>query len=309
MAQKYTYDEAHDGNGKTVGVKIPSREEIDKRLSNVSSHTKALFKDKLGGYKESYGGGQPIPKNQKWENNPEIERALQPRDKGGKFTFNSSNALTLDDKRGSRGTTIPPFLLGANSKIVEVGSVLKTEDGKYLLSTIEMSSKELVDICKQFFNDKQGFHDNRIGNEGATIGRQGRPTKAEQEANPGIIGKKEKLTENEKARMEKARIENGLSNQKVSVTPSGSNSNTNNNGNTNTSTVNKVRTSLGLSPYEDFDVNKDPVELYQSNKKVIDNYINDYNSKNPNKPLTIGKVISAIKQGKIKNPADLEVGV
>lgn len=300
MSEKYKYYEAHTDGGETTGVGVPSKDVIDGRLSNASSHTKALFKDKLGGYKESYGGGQPIPKGEKWKNNPDIERTMQPRKEDGTFTYNSVNARPLEDKRGySRGKTIPPFLLGANSKIVEVGSVLKTEDGKYLLSTIELTSDELYDACKQFFNDTQGFHHDKIGNEGATIGRQGRPSKEEQLAESGIIGKKDTLTENEKARMEKSREAHGLSEKpKVPVTPGGED----------ISMINKARTSLGLDPYEDFDTNKEPKQLYQENKEVIDNYIKDYNSKNPNSQLTVSKVISAIKQGKLKNPSELEVG-
>ena len=148
--------------------------------------------DKIGTYQEAPGGGTPLGKGQKAPSKEWVaeNRVMQPRDEDGQFTYNSANAKEL--KYGpSRGKTIPPFLKGKELKFAEKGQILKTEDnGKWQISisTIDMSVEEMIERCKNYMSDSEGFAG--MG-EGSTIEKKGRMSKAEKQSGEGEVeGKK-----------------------------------------------------------------------------------------------------------------------
>lgn len=105
--------------------------------------------NKIGTFKESFGGGTPLDRGEKapddaWK---EAHRVKQPRDAEGKFTYNSANAKEL--KYGpSRGITTPPFLLGLKMPNVIKKGTATVIDGKTYVIQSDMTLDEFIDKCK-----------------------------------------------------------------------------------------------------------------------------------------------------------------
>lgn len=177
-------------------------------MANLNKETKAVLGDaskKIGTYKESTGGGDPLHKGEKFkvansteeaekmrEADPNTKvRVNQPRNDDGTFGYNSQNARKL--KYGpSRGTTVPDFLKGVDLTFLEKGTVMRMEGEngiKSVISTISMSKEQLIENCKHYIESTQGF----AGlHEGMTVDKKGRPSKAEKDMKGvGIVpGKK-----------------------------------------------------------------------------------------------------------------------
>lgn len=111
--------------------------------------------DKIGTYTESTGGGTPLPKGEKLKDHPEAERAMQPRDEGGRFTYNSANAKEL--KYGpSRGKTVPPFLRGVRMTYVVKAKTSIVFEGEVYYAGKDITAKELVEAFRQY-KSESGF--------------------------------------------------------------------------------------------------------------------------------------------------------
>ncbi len=125
---------------------------------------KFISDDSFGNYQESTGGGTPLDKGEKLKDHPEAKRVMQPRDKEGKFTYNSVNGKTLA-YGPSRGTTIPPFLRGSNAKLVQQGTIFnemsedKQKVAQQWMATIGMTKEELIERCKYFMEKKSARGD------------------------------------------------------------------------------------------------------------------------------------------------------
>lgn len=105
-----------------------------------------------GTFKESTGGGTPIPKGEKLEDHPEIHRVQQPRDEDGQFTYNAVNNKPL--KYGpSRGTTIPPLLKGMKIKFAEKKNDAVVLDGLTYVHGLDFTKEELIERLSDFTID------------------------------------------------------------------------------------------------------------------------------------------------------------
>lgn len=166
-------------------------------MANLNKETRAVLgtaADKIGHYGESTGGGDPLQKGEHFEvadtpeeaekmreQNPGTKvRVNQPRNADGTFGYNSQNARKL--KYGpSRGTTVPDFLRGVDLLFLEEGTsmVMEGENGiEYYLSTINMTKEQLIENCKHYIEDTQGF----AGiHEGIMTKKMGRHSKDEKE--------------------------------------------------------------------------------------------------------------------------------
>lgn len=164
--------------------------------------------DKIGTYKESYGGGTPLLRGEKAPSKEWVKenRSLQPRDELGRFTYNSANAKPLSTKT-SRGTTTPPFLIGKQLYAIKNRDVLKAyseEDMKkheYVISTIDRSEAQLVESCKVYVDEYHGFSGM---SENAQVKKKGRHSDKEKRSGEGkveggrfAIKKASKSTQNE----------------------------------------------------------------------------------------------------------------
>ena len=149
--------------------------------------------NKIGTYKESTGGGTPIPKGEKLEDHPEAIRVQQPRDEKGQFTYNAANAKPL--KYGpSRGDTIPPFLRGIKLTFAIKSKSTINYNNLIYLSTIDMTAEEFIDNFKEY-DSKKGF-----GILMQEIGlKKGKKAKTEKESiekeEQGIVSKGDKKEE------------------------------------------------------------------------------------------------------------------
>lgn len=134
--------------------------------------------DKIGTYKESYGGGTPLPKGTKAPSKAWVEanRVSQPRDADGKFTYNSVNNKPL--KYGpSRGTTVPPFLIGHSIKFATKKGeriTLLANDKRYI-SDLDLTKESFIEICRG--NIKELYVMDQ-----PLKGKRGRPSKEEIDA-------------------------------------------------------------------------------------------------------------------------------
>jgi len=110
----------------------------------------------LGTFKESTGGGTPIPKGETLAEHPEAHRVQQPRDENGQFTYNAANKKTL--KYGpSRGKTIPPYLRIKNSAIEEKDQTRIVKDGKIYdvsVTKSDYSKEQLIKDCREYLGSK-----------------------------------------------------------------------------------------------------------------------------------------------------------
>lgn len=166
-------------------------------MAMVNKESKAVLgtaADKIGSYKESTGGGDPLKKGENFkvadtpeeaermrEQNPNTKvRVNQPRNDDGTFGYNSQNARKL--KYGpSRGTTVPDFLRGVDLLFLRKGTSLAMQ-GKngieYYLSTINMTKEQLIENCKHYIESTQGF----AGlHKGMMTRKMGRHSEAEKE--------------------------------------------------------------------------------------------------------------------------------
>lgn len=296
------------------------------KLNDTSKGVLGENATKLGHYSESTGGGVPLAKGEKLKDHP-VHRVQQPRDDEGKFTYNSVNGKEL--KYGpSRGTTTPPFLQGIKLTFFQPGTKLKLDgpDGiKVKIATIDMTVEEIVTACKHYMAEEGGF----LGmGEGSSITKKGKKSVEEKEAAPGQIGyvdpktlsestqkqmadaqakyqkpnfnwfvPKEKPQEQPKEEPKEKPNENPNLNP---VTPSGAEKKdetpTSNND------EDEILKQMGLSADDkEFDVEsikKDPKAFAQSVQfKSIWKLAKQVGIDKP------GKVITAIVQGKFKNPA------
>ena len=149
--------------------------------------------DKIGNYKESTGGGTPIPKGEKLKDHPEAKRVQQPRDEEGQFTYNAVNNKPL--KYPSRGETIPPFLKDVNlDNLAKKGKVTVIHDGNRYQTILNQSVEEMINNFKSY-DVKKGFKE--WSKEIAT--KRGRKTQSEKEAiekgESGVVPSKEKNKE------------------------------------------------------------------------------------------------------------------
>ena len=164
-------------------------------MAELNKETKATLgaaADKIGKYRESTGGGDPIRKGEKFkvadtpeeaekmrEADPDTKvRVNQPRNDDGTFGYNSQNARGL--KYGpSRGTTVPDFLRGVDLAFLKKGStmVMQGEKGiEYYLSTIDMTEEQLIENCKHYIQSEKGFAGMH---EGMMVNKKGRRSKEE----------------------------------------------------------------------------------------------------------------------------------
>ena len=202
--------------------KIDFAAERKKKLNRNSFMKSTVSKeglDKMGNYKEAPGGGSPVEgggrgamnKNFVVADSPEdpIAKAAkeagkdvrynQPRDKDGRFGFNSDNLKGLHDKaRGDKSKTQTSEHLKAKEDITE-GQVLKDND-KYVISTINMTREEMKKAMKIY--DEFGSGTFTGMNDDSYIDKKGRYSKVEKDSEEGIVsGKKvdiEKLRESTK---------------------------------------------------------------------------------------------------------------
>ena len=140
----------------------------------------------IGQFQESTGGGTPMEKGEtidyvadstqeaetyKKDNPNAIVRVKQPRDKGGKFTYNSANRRPL--KFGpSRGKTVPPFLLGAKltfAKKSGKGAFVTEEGKKYSLPDNIKSADEFIELYKDVKDWLSGDAKGKGGKTGNVI--------------------------------------------------------------------------------------------------------------------------------------------
>lgn len=112
--------------------------------------------DKLGTFKESTGGGTPIPKGEKLKDHPEAKRVSQPRDEEGKFTYNAVNEKPL--KYGpSRGETPVPIFDNVDlSQFVKKGEVTVVDGDKRYKVVLNQSLEELMNNFRHY-SKKRGF--------------------------------------------------------------------------------------------------------------------------------------------------------
>lgn len=130
--------------------------------------------NKIGTFKESTGGGTPIPKGETLEQHPEAHRVSQPRDEDGKFTYNSVNRKEL--KYGpSRGKTIPPFLRNVEMTFARKVKDPVIREGIVYLGSKDITPKELLDTCKDYLEMEDGL-------SGFMKTKRGRKSKVEKEA-------------------------------------------------------------------------------------------------------------------------------
>lgn len=144
--------------------------------------------NKIGTFKESYGGGTPLDRGEKAPNKEWVKahRVKQPRDAEGKFTYNSANAKEL--KYGpSRGITTPPFLLGLKMPNVIKKGTATVIDGKTYVIQSDMTLDEFIEKCKDKL-DMDKFAEEIIGR------KKGRKSEAEKEqmekGEEGLVKKK-----------------------------------------------------------------------------------------------------------------------
>ena len=152
----------------------------------------------------------------------------QPRKENGQFTYNSANAKGLSTKT-SRGYTDPPFLEGVNLTFITKGSTFKyekeineyekDENGnvvadekgnpvhktktKRVISTIDMTSQQLVNSCKVYFKTEGGF----LGVIGTGITKKGRQSKQEEQAELGKTGETDLSTKSQSTQQEAQQAE------------------------------------------------------------------------------------------------------
>ena len=167
-------------------------------MAMVNKETKAVLgsaANKIGTYfEDAAGGGDPLEKGEHFkladtpeeaekmrEQNPNTKvRVKQPRNEDGTFGYNSQNARPL--KYGpSRGKTVPDFLRGVDLLFLRKGTSLAMQGQnsiEYFLSTIDMTKEQLVENCKHYIEDTQGF----AGlHKGMMTKKMGRHSKEEKE--------------------------------------------------------------------------------------------------------------------------------
>lgn len=116
---------------------------------------------KIGEYQEAPGGGTPLPKGVKAPSKAWVaaNRTMQPRDSQGQFTYNSANRKEL--KYGpSRGTTVPPFLIGFKitfAKSSGKGALVDLDGKKYTLPDKYKTKEDFIKACQQYKEGNQDF--------------------------------------------------------------------------------------------------------------------------------------------------------
>lgn len=123
------------------------------------SKLKAILGDEVAGqvgkFKESTGGGTPIPKNEKLKDHPEAKRVQQPRDEDGQFTYNAVNNIPL--KYPSRGETIPPLLKNFNfDAVMQKGKITTIYNGKRYQFHFDGDLDKFIRAFQQY-NGKDGI--------------------------------------------------------------------------------------------------------------------------------------------------------
>ena len=243
--------------------------------------------NKIGTYKESTGGGTPIPAGEKLKDHPEAKRVKQPRDEEGKFTYNSANAKPL--KYGpSRGVTIPPFLRGVRLTFAIKKDTVINYNGLTHLAGIDMTASQFINLFKEYDQEK-GFG---VLSQESVTRKKGRKSKREQDFinrdDQGIINKEDEQREKIDKVGYKGDKQDFLSkfkNKKQVVTP---------NKKTSKKVFNKtdkVNVSLAKTNPAKF-IAKNKVHLEMIVKKMQDKGYNNFNKK---------AFVNEIAQGKYKN--------
>ena len=148
--------------------------------------------NKIGHFKESTGGGTPIPKGEKLKDHPEAKRVSQPRDEQGRFTYNSMNRKTREHpyhakkkvngkwvKKKQSEMSIPPVV-----RNVDFGEAIKSKDriiynGKLYVTGVDISKEDFLNMYREYKhiegeapNSDRGFGEIAAKELGRKQGRQ-----------------------------------------------------------------------------------------------------------------------------------------
>lgn len=260
-------------------------------------------------------------------------RYKQPRKANGQFGHNSDNLRGLhSEARGKTDTQTSKYIRDEVGEGIEEGQVLKekTDKGdKYYYSTISMSKEELKSKLQSYIEQEGNFEG--LGDY-TTIEKKGKPSKAEKESAEGIVqGKKLDLSKaakstvdtfNKYKEMYKEQNPSHINYAKKVVTPSQTNNQQAKSPQTNmnkpvqnqtqqpkseASTASKLLKEDVGSNSSDVQFNADEIGSTPQEAKawVMKNKdaIKKIQEKNPK--ATIGGIVNAIKNGKIKKLSDV----